>query len=59
MDTIYVTLKTNDLIGSVQCFFSDKYAGEAAQLRKGQKITVKGRCDGKFMNVLVKGCVLQ
>jgi hypothetical protein len=57
MDSIYVTLETGTF-GSIQCFFADKHASEAAQLRKGQSITVKGRCDGKMMNVLLKGCVI-
>ena len=59
MDDIYVTLEGDEFIGSIQCFFADSHTGEAANLRKGQTITVKGRCDGQFMNVLLKGCVIE
>ena len=57
-DAIYVTLSTGEYLANVQCFFSDKHADAAAQLRKGQAITVRGRCDGMLMNVFVKGCVI-
>ena len=56
MDQVYVTLKGDGVIGDVQCFFSDDYINEAAQLQKGQKITVVGKCEGKMMNVMLKGC---
>jgi hypothetical protein len=58
MDDIYVTLETGEYFGSVQCFFSDDYATKAAQLSKGQKITIKGMCDGLMMNVLMRGCII-
>lgn len=54
MDEIYVTLKTGEIIGSVQCFLDD--ADVASQLQKGQKITVYGQCSGLMMNVLMKDC---
>jgi len=54
LDEIYVTLKTGDLIGSIQCYIDN--AEVAANLRKGQKITVYGKCDGLMMNVLMKDC---
>lgn len=59
MDQIYVTLKGDGVLGDVQCFFSDDYINEAAQLQKGQKITVVGKCDGKMMNVMLKGCSIE
>jgi uncharacterized protein (DUF1330 family) len=58
MDTIFVTLKGDEYIGYVQCMFSKEYAGRAASLRKGQTVTIKGKCDGKLMNVILRGCVL-
>ena len=55
LDDIYVTLKTGEVIGSVQCYLDD--ANVAAQLKKGQRITVYGKCDGLIMmNVLMKNC---
>ncbi len=41
---------------SVQCFFDDKFTAKAAQLSPGQAITVIGKCNGKFGNVLIKEC---
>ena len=59
MDQIYVTLNGSNVIGDVQCFFSDDYVSDASQLQKGQKITVVGKCDGKLMNVMLKGCSIE
>ena len=58
-DNIYVTLKGSEFIGSVQCFFGENHVNEAARLSKGMKITVKGKCDGKMMNILLRGCSIQ
>ena len=57
-DTIYVTFKSGERfdIMSVQCFFDDKFTAKAAQLSPGQAITVIGKCNGKFGNVLIKEC---
>jgi RNA polymerase subunit RPABC4/transcription elongation factor Spt4 len=60
-DTIYVTLQTGNEYAFVkpQLYFSDEYKGETAALHKGDPLTAKCRCDGKFMNVLMKDCVIQ
>lgn len=58
-DDIYVTLKTGEMFGSIQCFFADSHVNEAASLAKGQTITIKGKCSGKMMNVLLNGCSIQ
>ena len=59
MGTMYVTLVGHGVIGQVQCFFAKSHAGELAGLSKGMSVSVKGRCDGKMMNVMMKGCTLQ
>lgn len=59
LDAIYVTLKADEYFGDVQCYFADSHTKTAAQLSKGQKITVKGKCDGKLMNVALKGCTIE
>lgn len=59
MDKIYVTLKGGEYIGDIQCFFAEDHVNKAANLSKGQRITVKGKCDGKLMNVMLKGCVIE
>jgi hypothetical protein len=58
-DNIYVTLKGDEFLGDVQCFFADEHTNETAQLSKGMRITVKGQCDGKMMNILLRGCAVQ
>ena len=59
MDKIYVTLKGDQYFGDIQCFFAESHVGTASQLSKGQTITVKGKCDGKLMNVMLKGCIIE
>lgn len=57
---IYVTLSTGEMsVGSIQCFFSDDHVNDAAKLSKGQTATIKGMCEGKMMNILVRGSSLQ
>jgi len=58
-DTIYITLKGDKYFGSVQCFFSKDHEYQVANLSKGQFVTVKGKCDGKMMNILLRGCILK
>jgi hypothetical protein len=43
-------------ITNVQCFFSDNHVSQLANLQKGQRITVRGKGDGKLFNVHVRGC---
>ena len=55
-DDMYITLKTSDFIMSVQAYFPDELKSRLASMQKGAAVTVKCRCDGKFGNVLLKGC---
>jgi hypothetical protein len=55
----YVTLSTGNSIWTVQCMFSSKQEGELAALRKGQSVSIKGECNGKLINVLLRKCTLQ
>jgi len=55
IDSIYITLKTDDILGSVQVYFSDKDADSVAKFTKGQKVTIVGKGSGKTLtNVIVK-----
>ena len=57
LDNIYVTLSTSDNMSSIQCYIDDPE--QAAQLSKGQRITIYGKCDGLVMlNVVMKDCKL-
>jgi hypothetical protein len=62
-DSIYVTLMVGDsdfpAIPSPQLYFSDEHEREAADFVKGEPLRAKCRCDGKFMNILLKGCVAE
>jgi hypothetical protein len=54
MDDIYITLSSDDIIRSVQCYIEDKES--VLQLQKGQKVTIYGTCNGLMMNVQMKDC---
>lgn len=58
VDSMYITLKSADKLGFVtaQCFFDDDWAVRLSHLREGDSVTVRGTCDGKFGNVLIKNC---
>jgi TM2 domain-containing membrane protein YozV len=53
LDAPYVALKTGQYeIRSVQIYFKDN--SQLGSLRKGQNITIIGRCKGMMMNILVE-----
>lgn len=60
MDTMYVSLEGGGEfeMRGVQCYFADSERNKLATLSKGRWITIKGRCDGLMMNVLLKECVI-
>lgn len=50
----YITFKTSEWIRKVQCMIADEDV--VAQLQKGQKITIRGKCSGLLGNVLMRDC---
>jgi hypothetical protein len=62
LDDMFVVLAGSNeeysMVG-VQCSFSNSQKSTLISLRKGETVTVKGRCDGKMMYVQLKGCVFQ
>ena len=61
LDSIYVVLRNKYdeyAITGVQCFFHEKYEYKISLLKKDQTITIKGRCDGKMINVSLTDCAL-
>ena len=55
MGDIYVTLKTEKMFTWVNCYLDDEKT--AAKLRKGQRVTFKGECDGMVVTVVtMKDC---
>ena len=57
MDEAYVTLIGDEFFGDVQCFFSDK--SYLVDVKKGQNINIVGYCDGLFINVIMKNCIIK
>lgn len=56
-DQVYITLETNELLYSVQCYFEDdEQINKVAELKKHDTVTLIGTCEGKRFNVIVKYC---
>lgn len=55
VDTMYVTLETDGFM-NVQCMFADEHKSQLASASKGQSVNIKGKCEGKMGNVLLRGC---
>ena len=58
LNTLYVTLDSGGGLFSVQCYFADSHARLLSTLREGLKVDIKGRCDGKPMNIQLYGCTI-
>ncbi|MDD5726112.1 MAG: hypothetical protein PHC53_01720 [Patescibacteria group bacterium] len=57
LDNPYITLKTQVMFGSVQCFLKDSEQSKAATLKKGQNIVVRGKGSGQTLgNVMIMDC---
>lgn len=59
LDDPYVTLKTNNPLLTVQCYFEKESSGQLGSLSIGSRVSICGRCDGKFGNVVLKECELR
>ena len=58
---IFIDLKTGEYeLTSIHCSFSDTHKSKIAKLRKGQSVTVKGRCTGMLLNlgITLEKCVI-
>ena len=53
----YITLVGDEFFGDVKCFFPNK--SELINLKKGKRVKVIGYCDGLFLNVLLKNCIIK
>ncbi len=61
LGTIFVSLLVDEYgLETVKGMFSDKYKSKIAELKKGQKITIKGVCDGLTLGIAVSlnNCVI-
>lgn len=52
----FITIEGNQILSDIQCFFDKSKESELAALQKNKSITVRGRVDGKSLNVGVKEC---
>jgi len=53
LDKSYITLKTNEVISFIQCYVDDNE--KVSKLRKGDKVTVYGKCKGMvIINILIE-----
>lgn len=59
LDTMYVSLKTGDIIGTVQCMLEDSELEKAASLTQGQQITLTGKNPDYLMNVILRNCKIR
>jgi len=55
----YVTLKSDDIIITVQCFLKSSEGEKAATLSPGQSVTLQGRNDGMSFNVTLSDCTIK
>lgn len=51
-----VFLDTGDLMASVTCSFYQEETSVVKLLRQGQEVTIKGKCTGKLMDVVLNKC---
>lgn len=56
LNSPYVTLKTGNIIGSIQCYLKETEVSKAASLKPDTSVTVRGEGSGKLGNVLVREC---
>ncbi len=58
MDQPYVSIRPGDqfAVRGVQCFFASTDAHRLARMRKGDTVTLMGKCGGLMVNVLLKDC---
>jgi hypothetical protein len=55
-DDPYITLKTGEVLVSIQCFLKPTEADKAAALTQGKQIAIRGKVDGLLINVKVRDC---
>ena len=57
-DQITVFLASNDPLSSVTCSFYKDEVTQVKDLQPGQKVSIKGVCTGKLMDVVLNKCSL-
>lgn len=57
-DDAYIVLDCGQHLKKIQCYFEDDQLDAAAELQKGQSVTLVGICKGLTLNIVVKDCVV-
>jgi len=62
-DSVYIALDQGGAmgghVGMVHCYLTDDSEEEAGKLKKGQRVTIRGKCDGATLGIVsVKNCVI-
>lgn len=55
-ERICVLLETDELIGFIFCYFPDSESKDVAKISRGNYKTVKGKCTGKLVGVMLEDC---
>ena len=53
---VNIDLKAGDILDTIFCFFEDSEKASVSKLKKGQKVTIRGVGEGKFVNPVVRFC---
>lgn len=56
VEEVHLEIVTGNPAVGLQCSFADRFANRIKQVRKGQEVTVIGRCAGKPTYVLLEDC---
>lgn len=59
LGTPYITLQGIGAFAGTQAMFTQAAETQLASLQSGQKVSVRCRCTGKLMNVILRECSLQ
>ena len=59
LDDPYITLKTDNVFGSIQCMLADSEKSKASQLQKSTPIVLEGKNTGKLLNIIIRDCKIK
>ena len=58
LGAVYIIFSANNIGSGVDCRFAGEREKKILSIRKGSEVTVRGRCEGKPLAVLLRGCKL-
>ncbi len=54
-----VLISGSDIGNGVMCTLEESESAKAAQLKRGDEVSIKGRCSGMLMDVVLNKCTIQ